>query len=45
MIHSSIHSEPRLIVVFYRSEIGNEPVRDWLKELPLQDKKAIGEDI
>jgi phage-related protein len=40
-----MHSEPRLNVVFYKSESGNEPVRDWLKELPPQDKKAIGEDI
>ena len=32
-------------VVFYKSLNGNEPVRDWLKNLPLQDKKIIGEDI
>jgi phage-related protein len=25
--------------------MGNEPVREWLKSLPLQDKKLIGEDI
>ena len=34
-----------LNVVFYRSESGNEPVREWLKELPREDKKLIGEDI
>ncbi|MGO9567860.1 MAG: type II toxin-antitoxin system RelE/ParE family toxin [Desulfomonilaceae bacterium] len=34
-----------LKVVFYRSESGNEPVRDWLKELPRNDKRRIGEDI
>jgi phage-related protein len=34
-----------LKVVFYRSESGNEPVRDWLKELPRDDKRRIGEDI
>ena len=38
-------NEPRLKVVFYKSQSGNEPVRDWLKDLPLQDKKVIGEDI
>jgi phage-related protein len=38
-------NEPRLKVAFYKSPSGNEPVRDWLKELPLQDKKVIGEDI
>lgn len=34
-----------LNVVFYRSESGNEPVREWLKELPREVKKLIGEDI
>ncbi len=34
-----------LSVVFYRSESGNEPVREWLKELPRDDKRQIGEDI
>ena len=38
-------TEPRLKVVFYKSQTGKEPVRDWLKDLPLQDKKVIGEDI
>jgi phage-related protein len=35
----------RLLVVFYRSGQGHEPVRDWLRELPQADRKAIGEDI
>ena len=34
-----------LKVVFYQSEIGNEPVREWLKGLPREDKRKIGEDI
>ena len=34
-----------LNVVFYRSESGNEPVREWLKALPRDDKRHIGEDI
>lgn len=34
-----------LEVFFYRSESGNEPVRDWIKALPRDDKKQIGEDI
>ena len=37
--------EPRLKVVFFKTLTGNEPVRDWLKSLPVQDKKVIGEDI
>ena len=35
----------RLNAVFYRTENGNEPVRDWLKNLSKRDKKIIGEDI
>jgi phage-related protein len=38
-------TEPRLKVVFYKSQTGKEPVRDWLKDLSLQDKRIIGEDI
>ena len=37
--------EPILNVKFYKSEIGKEPVREWLKELPKADRQAIGEDI
>ena len=36
---------PILDVVFYKTEAGNEPVREWLKSLPREDRKAIGEDI
>jgi phage-related protein len=36
---------PILDVVFYNTEAGNEPVREWLKSLPREDRKAIGEDI
>jgi phage-related protein len=36
---------PILTVNFYRSESGNEPVREWLRELPKEYKRIIGEDI
>ncbi len=39
------YGEPVLRVIFYRSENGVEPVREWLKELRKEDRKAIGEDI
>jgi phage-related protein len=39
------HREPVLRVLFYRSESGVEPVREWLKELRKEDRKAVGEDI
>jgi len=35
----------RLQVVFFRTENGNEPVREWLKSLSREDKRIIGEDI
>jgi phage-related protein len=37
--------EPILTVVFYKTEGGNEPVREWLKGLKREDRKTIGEDI
>ena len=35
----------RLDAVFFRSESGNEPVREWLKSLSKDERNAIGEDI
>lgn len=35
----------RLEVRFYRSSQGNEPVRDWLRSLPVEVKKEVGADI
>src|ERR1700722_15698102 len=36
----------RAPVFFYRTEAGGEPVREWLKSLPLvEDRKKIGQDI
>ena len=31
--------------IFYRTEAGGEPVREWLKGLSPGDRKRIGEDI
>ena len=36
---------PRLNAVFYATSSGNEPVREWLKGMPKQDRRTIGEDI
>ena len=42
----AVKNGPRLTVKFFRQGAsGSEPVRDWLKSLPLVEKKAIGEDI
>ncbi len=36
----------RVQVVFFRTDAGGEPLRNWLKSLPLdEDRKRIGEDI
>ncbi|PRC94830.1 type II toxin-antitoxin system RelE/ParE family toxin [Solimicrobium silvestre] len=38
--------EPQtLIVHFYKSDAGTEPVREWLRTLPHAERKIIGEDI
>ena len=36
---------PRLTVRFFRESTGSEPVRDWLKRLPAEEKREIGSDI
>jgi len=36
---------PKLVVRFFRTGPANEPVREWLKGLDVDDRKAIGEDI
>lgn len=36
---------PILEVRFFRTESGAEPVREWLRDLPAHDRKAIGEDV
>jgi phage-related protein len=36
---------PILDVVFFLTASGNNPVRDWLRSLPAEDRKMIGEDL
>jgi phage-related protein len=35
----------RIPAVFFRAESGAEPVLDWLRELPREERRAIGEDL
>jgi phage-related protein len=35
----------QLEVVFYRTAAGREPVREWLKSLPREDRRTIGIDL
>ena len=36
---------PEIPAVFYRSTGGTEPVLDWLRGLPTDDRRAIGTDL
>ena len=38
-------TDKRISAVFYRTEAGTEPVRDWLKALDREDRYKIGTDI
>jgi phage-related protein len=35
----------RVPVIFFRTEAGGEPVREWLRSLSADDRKRIGQDI
>ncbi len=38
-------NEKKLAVAFYRSRAGREPVRDWIKGLPVEDRQSLGRDL
>ena len=40
-----MHGLQKLNVAFFSTDAGNEPVREWLRALPIPDRKAIGDDI
>jgi phage-related protein len=40
-----VNRETPLLVVFYRTDTGKEPVREWLKGLPAEDRKTVGMDL
>ena len=35
----------KIAAAFYRTPAGTEPVRNWLKALPPEDRREIGQDI
>jgi phage-related protein len=35
----------RVPAVFYRTEAGREPVREWLRAMDQEDRRQIGEDL
>jgi phage-related protein len=40
-----VSKEPILTVNFFRTDSGNEPVREWLKDREKEERKLTGEDI
>ena len=48
MVHCGVSQSPgkRIPAIFFRTEGGGEPVRDWLKTgLSAEDRRRIGHDI
>ncbi len=45
MVHPYLSASRPLRVIFFRTAAGTEPVRDWLKKLPKEYRRKIGEDI
>ena len=35
----------KIPLIFFESQSGSEPVRDWLRELPEGERQAIGRDL
>jgi phage-related protein len=35
----------RMPAVFFRTESGADPLLDWLRELPREERRALGEDL
>jgi len=40
-----LETQKRIPAIFYRTEAGGEPVREWLKRLSRDERKSIGIDI
>ena len=36
---------PKTPLVFFRTRSGSEPVREWLKALPPEDRREVGKDL
>lgn len=45
-LEKALKNSQKLSVTFFRQKAsGSEPVRDWLRQLPENERKAIGENI
>lgn len=38
-------SARKIELIFYRTLGGNEPVRDWLAGLPIENRRLVGQDL
>jgi len=38
-------ARPKIELNFYRTSGGNEPVREWLKDLPTKQRRDVGLDL
>jgi phage-related protein len=41
----SLEPPSAIPIVFYRTALGGEPIRDWLRSLPIEDRQKIGRDL
>ena len=41
---AKVHPQKTLLI-FFRTESGTEPVREWLKDLPTEDRREVGKDL
>jgi phage-related protein len=39
------HRHQKIPLIFFRTLAGSEPVREWLKELPAEERQSIGTDL
>jgi hypothetical protein len=35
----------KIPLIFFRTEAGGEPVREWLKALPEVERRVVGKDL
>lgn len=46
MVHLNLMSDSKKFpAIFYKTDLGNEPVREWLRSLNKKDRTFIGTDI
>lgn len=44
-IHMKSEDEDYVPLAFYRTSSGNDPVRDWLRSLPDEERKRVGDHL